>query len=107
MQTEAPGPLGRFGNAYSSAAHDCRSFTGGSNEKRGFRQTQAVVHIGYSKRPCEPPGSRAEISLRPSPHDHLIDADLRGYRADQNGAMALRNDIETPMQAVGAVDIGV
>src|SRR4051794_41378579 len=106
--------LGGLGDADARTNRGLRRYVGaaGAELERRAVERQAVVHDRDAERLAELAGPRAERAriLDAAPAPHRLEARRRLDRPDQHGAGAalrLADEVQAPMDAVGAVDIGV
>ena len=83
-----------------------------NSSKGGGIERKPVVGAGDFQRLAEPPGSGAKQPFvgHSPPSAHGREADARLDRAQEHGAgraLGLADEIQAPVNAVGAVDIGV
>src|SRR5438874_2972588 len=108
----APRQVGGAGDPDSLPAGELRR-SGARLEPEGrLVQRQAVVLAGNAERLAEPARARAEetLVLEPPPAAHRLQAVGRLERADQHrvgDALGLADEVDAPMDPVGAVDVGV
>src|SRR5215213_1972392 len=106
--------LRRLGDADARTDRGLRRYVGaaGAELERRAVEGQAVMHDSDAERLAELAGARAERAriLDPAPAPHRLDPHRRLERPDQHGAGAalrLADEVQAPVDAVGAVDIGV
>ena len=112
LQPEAPRVLDRLGDADARADGDLRRVLARAQLERRPVERQAVVAVGDAERLAQFARPRAQRPLvrQAAPSPHGSNSLRRLERPDQHGAGAaffLADEIEAPVDAVGAVDVGV
>jgi hypothetical protein len=108
----APGSVGGPGDPDPRSDRDRRLLLSRHELERRAVERQAVVLAGDSERLAEAAGAGAEQSriVKSATGAHHVEAVPRLERPDQHGArrpLLLANEVETPVDAVRAVDVGV
>src|SRR5712691_3530494 len=112
VQTVAPGVIHRLGDPDARAGDYLDVFRAGKNRERRRIEREPVLRVGDAERLAQPPRTRAQQPLvgRTAAPAHGGKPERRRECADQDGAgdaFRLADEIEAPVDAVGAVDIGV
>src|SRR5580658_10341726 len=111
FQAIAPGFFDRLGDADARSDDDLHLVRARKQCERRLVEGQAVMGVGYPQRLADPAGSGAKQALvgdaAPAPHGRKPYGRLDG--PDQHGAgraLWLADEVQAPVDAVGAVDIG-
>src|SRR5215204_6135246 len=106
--------LGGLGDADARTNRGLRRYVGaaGAELERRALERQAVMHDRDAERLADLAGPRAERAriVEPAPLAHRLEPGRRLERPDQHGAGAalrLADEVQAPVDAVGAVDIGI
>src|SRR6266403_2001008 len=110
FQPVSPGQLDGLGDADPQPGDNVRFARAGMQRDRGNIERQAVMLIANPERFRQLARTRAQRSLvmQSAPAPHRRNAVGRLQRADQNragGAFFLANEIDAPVDAVGAIDV--
>ena len=112
FEAVAPGMIHRLGDADARSDGDLDVVRARKELERRLVERESVVLVGDAERLAQPSRARAQQPLvgDAAPAAHGGEAMRRRERADQHragDARRLADEIEAPMDAVGAVDIGI
>ncbi len=105
----APVAVHRLRDPDPRPPRDRRVITGGAKLERRLVERQAVVRCCDPERLREAAGARAEQArvVEAAPLAHLVEPVRRLERAHERGRRGAAHQVQAPVDAVGAIDVGV